>query len=189
MVLGNLATMGMETITIPLDADVEGGPRTKILVTKNLETAKRIVIVCGDETEDMGIFSYLDTLEEGLFFGTILGLVMCLTQGCHLEDMALVILNPAQRFWNPQTELAESLETFRLRDAPSLITPVRDPTRRNEIPGNRTPYEHTEYVFEHIIMPLMRGNTQIDVLGVAEGGFAMYKFLQDNCEYILPSRP
>jgi hypothetical protein len=181
--------MGIETMTIPVDADVEGGPRTKVLVTKNLEIAKRIIVVCGDETEDMGIFSYLDTLEEGLFFGTLLGLVMCLTKGSLLGDMALVVLNPAQRFWNPQTELAESLETFRLRDAPSLITPVRDPTRRNEIPGNRTPYEHIEYVFEHILVPLMRGNTKIDVLGIAEGGFAMYQFLKDNCECIPRNGP
>ncbi|KAJ5294111.1 hypothetical protein PENANT_c009G03611 [Penicillium antarcticum] len=188
LVLHHLSAMRMHVIPIPVQGNAEAVPHTLITASQNLKTAKRIIVLCGDEGEDMGIFSYLDAIEHSLRFGTILGMVSGICNGEDIadDDVALIVLNPAQYIWNPQTKLAESLETFRLREASSLISPVRDPTRRNEIQGNRTLHEHVEYVFENILMPCMRGNTKIDILGVADGGVTVHKFLKENWTFWHP---
>ncbi|KAJ5748860.1 uncharacterized protein N7511_010556 [Penicillium nucicola] len=183
VVMHHLEDMGMKFIPIPVKA--RGVPHTMVLGSRNLKTAKRIIVLCGDETEDMGIFSYLDTIEHGLRFGTILGMISDICNGRKVaaDDVALLVLNPAHCVWNPHTQLAESLETFRLREAPSLISPVRGPTRRNEIQGNHNSYEHTEYVFEQVLLPHLLENNKLDILGVADGGFAVYKYLKDNWKF------
>jgi hypothetical protein len=182
VVFSTLTNMGMQTVKIPKSAS-DSEPHSRILISPNIRASKHVVVLCGDETEDLGIFSYLDTFEKSIHFGTVLGFVMNFTQGCLRDDTALIILNPAQCYWNPHTELAESLETFRLRVSTSMITPVRDPARRNVIPGNNTAYEHTQYVFDHVILPCVKPTTSLNIVGVAAGGLAVYQFLKRNCKF------
>lgn len=95
------------------------------------------------------------------------------------DGYAVVILNPSQTVWDYEAKTAMNFLSWKAKDKK---TAALDPVK-NIIPGNKTPEEHVEYVFNSVLRPMVREDAEIDVIA---GGFAAYsivKYLNSNCLY------
>lgn len=71
-----------------------------------------------------------------------------------------------QTSWNalPQTSAVEQ--------------PYRFDDEKNTIPGNRTTYEHVNYVFNEVVEKLVNAEAQLNVIGVSDGAVQLQTFLE-----------
>ncbi|KAJ5693055.1 hypothetical protein N7462_002478 [Penicillium macrosclerotiorum] len=185
IVVHRLEEAGLETLCLPLkDSPGEisipsSDPHVPILVSKNLASASRIILVFGEPTQDLGIWAYRSVGQDGINFGSAVNFTKAvLGERTNRTGTALILANTGQLLWHHATSRAVSQQTWMAADRPAGNWGPATMTYRNKISGNKTWSEHIEYVFEHVLFPLLGEKSRVDVIGMAEGGQGALEYLQ-----------
>lgn len=171
----------MDTVKVP-----GAVPHAPVFVSSNIRMASRVVVFFGEVVENLGIFSYRDASDEGLSFGSILGVAKALLgENAHSSQTALILTNAGQNIWNNTSGTAMTPRSFGAQTRSSAVARDRPPTSRNIIPTNASISMHTQYIFEQVLMPSLPLGAKVDILGLSEGGTAAMTYLKDHCEYLI----
>ncbi|KAL4926827.1 uncharacterized protein BDV17DRAFT_299410 [Aspergillus undulatus] len=98
-------------------------------------------------------------------------------------DTAVILANTGQLFWHCGLGKAMTFTSKLALPRASAVDPPLAETERNKIPGNRHWQEHVDSVFEELLDArgrLIRNDARIDVIGAAEGGLAVVRYLGRN---------
>lgn len=180
---------------------VNAGPKEQhvpILISSNLNTAKRIVVVFGEPIQDLGIWAYRTIGTESISTGSAISFAKAVLYqhkgqdheqgskgGEHQADTALVLANTGQLIWHCGSATAMTQPTWLALPRESAVDPPMQMTRRNKIPRNSKWQEHVECVFEEVLATrgqMIREDAKIDIIAVSEGGLAVVRYLARNCE-------
>lgn len=189
IVLHRLEEAGLETWRLPLkDGSDEhhmpsSEPHIPILVSRNLAGASRVVLVFGEPTQDLGIWAYRSVGRDGVNFGSAVDFTKAvLGERTNRTGTALIIANTGQLLWHHATSRAVSQQTWMAADRPAGNWGPATMTYRNKISANKTWSEHIEYIFEHVLWPLLGEKSRVEVIGMAEGGQGALEYLQKRCK-------
>lgn len=192
----------MTTLRVPLTASPKD-PHVPILVSANLSTASRILVVFGEPNQDLGIWAYRSIGMEGINVGSAVSLVEHVLKPDPntdntsatgpsgkriMSDTALILANTGQLIWHSGGERAITHASWLALPRRSAVDPPMTMTQRNKIPSNGNWQEHVECVFEEVLADrgrLVRSDARIDVIGVAEGGLGVLRYLRDDCMIFL----
>ncbi|KAL4785920.1 Arb2 domain-containing protein [Aspergillus varians] len=200
IVLSRLRSLGLVSLCLPLTSGPTK-PHVPILVSKNLSTASRVILVFGEPIQDLGIWAYRTVGSEGINAGSAVDFVNAIlnpVEDVHTNgtngvsdnphpsqkgDVAVVLANTGQLVWHCGTGRAMTINSRLALPRPSAVDPPLAETERNKIPGNRNWQEHVSSVFECILVTrgqLVRHDAKIDVIGLAEGGLGTIRYLATN---------
>lgn len=194
IVLSRLRKVGMTTLRLPLTITGFYEPHVPILVSKNLSTASRIIVVFGEPIQDLGVWAYRSIGTVGINAGSAVPLADHVLhqhqKGSPEEkttaDTALVIANTGQLVWHAAGRKAITMPSWLALPRRSAVDPPQTMTERNNILGNENWQEHVECVFREILAArgkLVRADAKIDIVGVAEGGLGAVRYLYDDCMF------
>lgn len=205
IVLPRLHALGLVTLRLPLTSGPTK-PHVPILVSKNLSTASRIILVFGEPAQDLGIWAYRTVGSENINAGSAVNFVKTIlnpeehgqtngTNGIHevsgkgpssqYGDVAVVLANTGQLSWHCGSGRAMTHVSRMALPRASAVDPPLVQTDRNRIPGHENWQEHVSSVFEGIFAArgqLVRSDAKIDVIGLAEGGYGAVRYLASNCK-------
>lgn len=205
IVLPRLHALGLVTLRLPLTSGPTK-PHVPILVSKNLSTASRIILVFGEPVQDLGIWAYRTVGSENINAGSAVNFVKAIlnpeehnqtngTNGINgvsgkgpssqYGDVAVVLANTGQLSWHCGSGRAMTHVSRMALPRASAVDPPLVQTDRNRIPGHENWQEHVSSVFEGIFAArgqLVRSDAKIDVIGLAEGGYGAIRYLASNCK-------
>lgn len=95
------------------------------------------------------------------------------------DGYAVVILNPSQTVWDYEAKTAMNFLSWKAKDKK---TEALDPVK-NSIPGNKTPEDHVEYVFNNVLHSMILKDAEIDVIAGGFSAYSIVKYLNSNCLY------
>jgi hypothetical protein len=175
----------MTTLRLPIGAQAHE-KYVPILVSANLSTAKRIIVVLGSSDQELGIWTYRSISEKGINIGSMVDFATAVLQKTDgNEDTALVTANTGQLIYHCGSGTAMSRPTWSALPVESAAHPPLRQTYRNVVPGNANWREHVRYIFENVLAPgnkLVNPNAKIDIIGVEEGGLAAAEYLVESCK-------
>ncbi|KAJ0416835.1 Arb2 domain-containing protein [Aspergillus carlsbadensis] len=186
IVSARLRNLGLVTLHLPLNSGPTK-PHVPILVSKNLSTASRIILVFGEPIQDLGIWAYRTVGAENINTGSAVDFAKAVLE--HEEknggkgDVALVLANTGQLIWHCASGRALSINSWLAQPRPSAVESAPGETKRNKIPGNENWQAHVGSVFNGILSArgqLVRKDVKIDVIGLAEGGLGAIRYLALN---------
>ncbi|KAL4920952.1 Arb2 domain-containing protein [Aspergillus aurantiobrunneus] len=200
IVLSRLRDLGLVTLRLPL---VSGPtkPHVPVMVSRNLSSASRIIIVFGEPVQDLGIWAYRTVGSEGINAGSAVDFVKAIlnaSQNVNIDstnefsakaqfsqkgEVAVVLANTGQLVWHCGLGRAMTINSRLALPRPSAVDPPLAETNRNKIPGNSNWQEHVNSVFDGIFATrgqLIRKDAKIDVIGLAEGGLGAIRYLASN---------
>ncbi|KAE8418673.1 Arb2 domain-containing protein [Aspergillus pseudocaelatus] len=184
IVASRLRELNLTTLRLPLTSKVNEA-HVPILVSSNLSTASRIVVVFGEPVQDLGIWAYRSIGADGINAGSAVSFAKAVLHpetnedGTNTEcapkhsDTALVLANTGQLIWHCGARRPMTLPTWLAYPRPSAVDPPLMMTHRNKIPGNGCWEDHVSCVFNEILADrgrLVRHDAKINVVGIAEGG-------------------
>lgn len=183
----------MTTLRLPITSG-PNDPHVPILVSANLSTASRIIVVFGEPTQDLGIWAYRSVGMEGINAGSAMSLaehVLKTQQPSNtssdkrqLSDTALILANTGQLIWHCAGRCAITQASWLALPRRSAVDPPKTMTGRNKVPGNENWQDHVECVFKEVLAArgrLVREDARIDVIGVSEGGLGAVRYLASGC--------
>jgi hypothetical protein len=192
IVLDRLKALSMSTVRLPLGAQ-EGDKHVPVLCSSNLRQAKRIVVVFGGSTQDLGIWAYRSIGKEGINRGSMVDFAKAVLQMAGNErscsennkETALVIANTGQLYYHCGSGTAISQRTWFALPQLSAVHPPLKWSLRNRIPQNANCEEHVKCVFEGILAArgqLVHEEAKIDVIAVSDGAQHATRYLAENCK-------
>lgn len=95
------------------------------------------------------------------------------------DGYAVVILNPSQTVWDYEAKTPMNFLSWKAKDKK---TEGLDPVK-NSIPGNKSPEDHVEYVFNNVLRPMVSRDAEIDVIAGGFSAYSIVKYLNSNCLY------
>lgn len=184
----------MATLRLPLTITGPNKPHVPILVSKNLSTASRIIVVFGEPIQDLGVWAYRSIGTVGINAGSAVSLADHILhqhqkgspEDKTTADTALIIANTGQLVWHAAGRKAVTMPSWLALPRHSAVDPPQTMTERNNIPGNENWQEHVECVFREILAArgkLVRADAKIDIVGVTEGGLGAVRYLYDDCMF------
>ncbi|KAL2868599.1 uncharacterized protein BJX67DRAFT_45896 [Aspergillus lucknowensis] len=184
IVASRLRNLGLVSLRIPLTSG-PSKPHVPILVSKNLSSASRIILVFGEPVQDLGIWAYRIVGTESINAGSAVDFAQAvLKPGENAKgDVALVLANTGQLVWHCASGRAMTINSWLAQPRPSAVDPPPGETKRNKVPGNGNWQEHVNSVFDGIVASwgrLVRKDAKIDVIGLADGGLGAIRYLANN---------
>lgn len=179
IVLDRLHKLGLETWRLPLSASPREA-HVPILVSNNLPTASRIIVIFGEPSQDLGIWAYRTVGADSINAGSAVGFARAALN----KNTALVLANTGQLIWHCGSGRAVAQPTWLSLPRSSACAGQPTMSYRNKIPGNSDWPEHVNHVFDTVLAPRVWCNgtePRIDVVGVSEGGLAAFQYLKANC--------
>lgn len=191
IVLERLSALSMSTVRLPPGAQ-EGDKHVPILCSSNLRQAKRIVVVFGGSTQDLGIWAYRSIGKQSINSGSMVDFAKTVlkidsdnvSRSEDGKDTALVIANPGQLYYHCGSGTAVSHRTWFALPQKSAVHPPLEWSLRNKIPQNANCEEHVKCVFEGILAArgqLVHEEAMIDVIAVSDGAGYATRYLAANC--------
>ena len=174
--LDRLLTFDLDLNRVPLNTPPTS-PHIPILTSKNLSTAKRVIVYIGESTQDLGIFAYRTVGHESIASGSALDFVS--KAQAARDNPAIVIANMGQLIWYRRGRQAMTESSYQAIPRPTAVSPglVRD-GKRNLVPGSEELPEHLATVFEEVLGKLANKEARIDVIGVGDGAMEAVEYLQ-----------
>ncbi|KAF9891730.1 hypothetical protein FE257_003211 [Aspergillus nanangensis] len=180
-----LCDLGLFPLRLPLTSRPDE-PRTQIMVSRNISTASRVIIVFGEPMQDLGIFAYRSIGgEDGIESGSAVALARALhgQDPDHHGDTALILANTGQLVWHCGERKAMTLQSWIASPRPTAAHAPMTMTFRNKIPGHADWQEHVASVFDEVLAArgqLLREDVKIDIIGLADGGLGVIRYLEKN---------
>ncbi|PYI07261.1 hypothetical protein BO78DRAFT_429075 [Aspergillus sclerotiicarbonarius CBS 121057] len=192
IVSSRLRDLGLVTLRLPLTAKPTD-PHVPILVSKNISSASRVIVVFGEPVQDLGIWAYRTVGQEGIDAGSAVAFARAVLSkkddadskapNKDLSDTALVLANTGQLVWHCRSSRAMTLASWPCMPRESAVDSPPAMTRRNKIPGNENWQEHVNCVFDEILAArgrLVRADAKIGVIGLVDGGLAAIRYLAND---------
>lgn len=181
-------------LRLPIDAAPDE-PNVPILVSSNLSTATRVIVIFGEPGQDLGIWAYRTVGQQAIGTGSAVSLAKAVLSGNNMagettdsaenpRDTALIFANTGQLIWHCGTATAMTMPTWLALPRKSAVHPPLQMTYRNHIPQSQNWQEHVECVFEQVLAArgrFLREDAKIDIIGLAEGGAGAVSYLARNC--------
>lgn len=209
-----LSKLGVESLWLPSlsndKPDVSDVPTLPVLATQlsKLRVAKRVIVVVGKLTEDLGVWNWKSVRgEAGVEAGTVISFVKDL-MGRSFESKineveeddgqsaeaangtAFLMPNPGQLLYSYNHNSAMTLESWTALSRPSALhqAPLID-EKMNRVEGSETAEKHLNYVFEKVVMNknFVSQDAKIFLVGLNDGADQLLKMLEENCSYLLSS--
>ncbi|KAL2827847.1 Arb2 domain-containing protein [Aspergillus pseudoustus] len=160
-------------------------PRVPVLVSKNLKTARRIIVVFGEPVQDLGIWAYRTVGAESINAGSAVDFAKAVLKPSEngKGEVALVLANMGQLIWHCTSGRAMTVHSWMAQPRPSAVESAPSETKRNKIRGNENWEAHVSSVFDGILAArgkLVREDAKIDIIGLAEGGLGAIRYLSLN---------
>ncbi|OJJ51385.1 hypothetical protein ASPZODRAFT_56750 [Penicilliopsis zonata CBS 506.65] len=178
IVWSRLDGLGLKQLRLPLGTPVDK-PHVPILVSPDLETASRVVVVFGEPIQDLGVWAYRSVGTNGINAGSAVNFAREVL-GHVGSNTALILANTGQLIWHCGSRRAVTNASWLAIPRESAVDPPLVMTGRNKIPGHHNWQEHVEYIFAQILAArdqFIKKDAKIDVIGIAEGGLAAVRFL------------
>ncbi|KAL7818263.1 Arb2 domain-containing protein [Trichoderma gracile] len=173
---------GMQKVILP-----QGTPATEphipIFITPDLESKTRIVVICGEPTQDLGILAgRVANGPGGIDEGSMVSVVRALASQRSSPDDAsppgIVLANTGQTYWWPEGKRAITVTASAALPLPSLVHKgIREVPSLNKIPGNENPTEHVKYIFDKVLGSMAGEKAVVDVVAIGETCEVVEKFL------------
>ncbi|MCJ1356091.1 MAG: hypothetical protein MMC33_006085 [Icmadophila ericetorum] len=177
IVMSRLQAQSLEVTRLPLGTSVATN-HVPVLTSKNLSTAKRIIIYIGETCQDLGIFAYRVVGRETINSGSAVDFVAAAQSAP--DNPAIIIANTGQLLFHRKSKTAISQRTWLALPRRSAVHPPFQLTEKNLIPGNENPKEHAKSVFEEVVMKMADEEAKIFVVGHGDGATEMVDYLQDS---------
>jgi hypothetical protein len=87
------------------------------------------------------------------------------------------------RWWRRGKKAVTQASWFALPQKSAVEFPLRFDGEKNTVPGNRTPTEHVNYIFNHAVEELLDRNAKLNVVGVSEGAMKVAEFLKNESNW------
>ncbi|KAF2773823.1 hypothetical protein EJ03DRAFT_304383, partial [Teratosphaeria nubilosa] len=177
--------LGMQYLHCREDTFGEGKPSDKatipILVTgvDKLKTKKDVIVIVGEHTQDLGIWSYRLTMNEGgIDAGTAVKLGAKDEYGNDEDVPGVIILNCGQLLWSNIEKKAMNQATWLARPKKTAIDQhLRIDSFWNRVDGHEDPKAHVESVFNHVIPQLVNDEARFYFVGISDGAEALLQYL------------
>ncbi|GAB1209905.1 hypothetical protein APSETT445_008693 [Aspergillus pseudonomiae] len=194
IVASRLRELNLTTLRLPLTSKVNEA-HVPILVSSNLSTASRIIVVFGEPVQDLGIWAYRSIGVDGINAGSAVSFAKAVLrpepneEGTDTEsfskrgDTALMLANTGQLIWHCGARRPMTLPSWLAYPRPSAVDPPLMMTHRNKIPSNSCWEDHVACVFDEILADrgrLVRHDAKINIVGIAEGGQGAIRYLSLN---------
>ncbi|KAL3468525.1 Arb2 domain-containing protein [Aspergillus heterothallicus] len=181
-----LRELGLVTLHLPLTSG-PNKPHVPVLVSSNLKTASRIIVVFGEPVQDIGIWAYRTVGAESINAGSAVDFTKAVLEpgGDKKGNVALVLANTGQIMWHCGSGRALTINSWMALPRASAVESAPSETKRNKIPDNENWQAHVGSVFDSILAArglLVRKDAKIDVIGLAEGGLGAIRYLSLNWE-------
>lgn len=194
MVIQRLEHMGMKKVVLPLGAAPDE-PHLPILISENLETCKKVLILSPDSSGgNLGVWGIRQMQQDTINVSNLpqhsnvvlelkthtqFGSMVDTVRHANEDGYAVVILNPSQTIWDYEAKTPMNFLSWKAKDKK---TAALDPAK-NSIPGNKTPENHVEYVFNNVLRPMVPKDAEIDVIAGGFSAYSIVKYLNSNCLY------
>jgi hypothetical protein len=182
-VTARLLGAGMSRFHVPFESPA-GCPHTHILISSNLHTTSRVVILFNEDFQDLGILA-LRVIggPGGINKGSAVNFVRALQrQRCSAEDGSppgIIIANCGQLMWSRRVEQPMTRVSWSSQPQPSSVhNPKVFDAEKNTIPGNRNAVEHIDYVMNTFVRATVKKNVKLDVVAVSGGCDKFIDFLE-----------
>ncbi|KAI9882206.1 MAG: hypothetical protein M1823_006046 [Watsoniomyces obsoletus] len=188
-ILERLHALGIETLRLPLGTP-SNKPHIPILVSRNISTRKRIILVIPEALQDLGIWAYRiigsagkDAMNRGSAVNFVkyvknLGLHHAgngVNEGDGGNDEntpGIIIANTGQLVWYRGGKRAVSFTTWDSLPRKSAVHgSMRIDDVRNRVPKNSSVKEHVKYIFEEILDngEMVKKDIEVYVIGLSDG--------------------
>ncbi|RAL00678.1 uncharacterized protein BO80DRAFT_356447 [Aspergillus ibericus CBS 121593] len=194
IVSARLRDLGLVTLRLPLTAKPTDA-HVPILVSKNISSASRVIVVFGEPLQDLGIWAYRTVGKEGIDLGSAVAFAQAVLSkkddadsnatNKDLSDTALVLANTGQLIWHCRSSRAMTLASWPCMPRESAVDSPPAMSHRNKIPGNGNWQEHVNCVFDEILAArgrFVRADAKIGVVGLVDGGLGAIRYLANNWE-------
>jgi len=196
--VSRLSQLGVERLWLPSltekKPNVVDRPSMPIFATelKELKKAKRVVVVVGQLSEDLGIWNWKSTRgETGIEAGTVVGFVKDLLARSFAGEVnengntAFIMPNPGQLLFSYRHNRAMTLDSWAALPRPSALhmAPLID-EKMNRVEGSETAEKHLMFVFEKIVAneAFVSKNAEVFLIGLNDGADQVLKMLEENCK-------
>ncbi|KAI9037306.1 uncharacterized protein KD926_000668 [Aspergillus affinis] len=205
IVLSRLRALGLATLKLPLFS-APGDPQVPVLVSSNLSTASRVIVVLGEPVQDLAIWAYRSVGAKSIDVGSAVHFARAVlhpdnssrpgtgTNGTasphavpdHSDtDTALILANTGQLIWHCGSQSAITIQSWLALPRASAVDSSLTMSHRNKIPRNGNWQEHIDCVFDEIMAPgsrLVSPDAQIQIVGIADGGLGAIRYLAGRWE-------
>lgn len=191
LVIKRLCDTGLEIMRLPLRENANGRmvqsapneTHVPIMVSDNLGTTSRIIVLIGEPVQDLGVWAYRIIGNEHINKGSAVEFAKAvLGEKEKRTDNALVIANPGQLLWNCASSRAVTSVTWASLPRPAGNWGPPAMSWRTKIPGNQDWRDHIQHIFNKVLRPCIHEKTRIDIIGVSEGGLGAIEYLEANCK-------
>ena len=189
IVLERLQKLGMEIQRVPLGRPANK-PHIPILISRNLSSKKRVILIINEAIQDLGIWAYRviggNDGPDAIDRGSAAGFIKTLQKKYGDDAPGLIIANPGQLLW---WRGGKRSLTFSSWDSLPRKTAVHGPFRiddvKNRVDGNRSVKEHVAYMFNDVLTNLVADDARVFVIGLSDSADEVIHFLNDNCMFCL----
>jgi hypothetical protein len=167
----------------------ENEPNLPILISTDLKTKKRVVVLFYEHTQDIGIFAHrIIGGKNGINAGSAVDFVKYIqaqtTSPDDTKSPGVILANMGQlRWWRRGKRAITQTSWFSLPQKSAVEKPYRFDAEKNIIPGNRSPQEHVSYVFNRVIDELVDPSAKLNIVGVSDGATQVSTFLEDTTSF------
>ena len=187
IVFDRLSALGVNQVRLPLGASPTE-PHIPILVSPNLATTNRVILIFGEASQDLGIWAYRVLGQQAINKGCVVDLVKGLPQYANANSHqvpGIIVANTGQLLWHWRGKQAMGYQTWHaLPRKTGVSAPLRIDEVKNRVPGMETGAKHLRYIFEEVVPKLVNKDAMIDILGVGEGGYETVQYLRENCKLV-----
>lgn len=176
----------------PLRESLPHEAHVPILASPNLHKARRIIVLFGETTQDLGIWANRAIGSEGINIGSAVNFVKAVQGDGNWgktrdedglrTDTALILANTGQLIWHCAGSRAVTQVTWLANPRPAGNWGQASMSYRNKIPRNGSWAEHVAYVFEEVIWPNLDSESRVDVIGMSEGGLGVVQYMSRQCK-------
>jgi len=178
-VLSRILALSMQITRLPIGASAEEN-HVPILTSKDIATAKRVIVYIGESTQDLGIFAYRMIGHDTVALGSAVEFVQNAKASAR-DEPAIVLANMGQLIWYRRGKQAMSQNTWYAIPRESAVSqPMRMDPVKNRIPQNEGLQEHVACVFEQVVDRMTDIDAEIYVIGLGDGALEMVEHLQEN---------
>ena len=180
------------TIRLPLGSSATE-PHVPILASKDLKSRKRVIVLLGERSQDLGIFSYRVIGDKDINAGSAVDFCNAIlntpqvhaANGTIDEPPGIIITNPGQLLWYRGGNRAVTYrEWANLPRTTAVHEPFKIDRHKNTVPENRNYEEHVNYIFDHVLPCMTSSQAKFEIIGLEYPGRIALQYLANNCKSI-----